>query len=168
MQRGRSAIGFFLVAAALAAAGCDRTTPLAASSRPSGAEVPDAPGFAQFSDIPVPSGAAMDMERSLVLGEREAWIGRVVMTVSQSADRVYDFFFNEMPRFDWQPITSVRAETSVLTYSRGARVATVQIRGRTISGAQVSVTVSPRGRPAPAAPAMSGGAGGPILTTPLR
>jgi len=163
----RIAGAVLVAAAALLAAACDRTTPLAASSRPAGTATPDGPGFAQFSDIPIPSGAAMDIERSLVLGERESWIGRVVMTTSEGADRAYDFFFNEMPRFEWQPVTSVRAETSVLTYTRGARVATIQIQGRTIGGARVSVTVSPKGRPAPDAPGALGG-GGPITTTPLR
>lgn len=105
----------------------------------------------------------MDIERSLVLGERESWIGRIVMTVGLSADRSYDFFFNEMPRFDWAPVTTVRAETSVLTYTRGERVATIQIQGRTIGGAHVSVTVSPKGRPPPPPSAV-----GDIQTTPLR
>jgi hypothetical protein len=151
-------------AGAIALAGCERTTPLTASSRPAEQGVQAGPGFAQFSDIPVPAGAQMDLERSLVLGEREGWIGRVVMTTSQSADRAYDFFFNEMPRFDWSPITTVRAETSVLTYTRGDRVATIQIQGRTIGGANVSVIVSPKGRPPPP-PATSSGN---VNVAPLR
>lgn len=148
----------------LAVTACDRTTPLTASASPSDPSAPHEPGFAQFSDIPVPSGSAMDIERSLVLGERESWIGRIVMTVPEGTDRTYDFFFNEMPRFGWQPVTSVRAETSVLTYTRGTRVATIQIQRRSLGRATVSVTVSPRGQPAPDAPF----AGGSVRTAPLR
>jgi hypothetical protein len=148
----------------LVVSACDRTTPLTASTSPSDSSAPHEPGFAQFSDIPVPAGSAMDVERSLILGERESWIGRVVMTVPEGADRAYDFFFNEMPRFGWQPVTSVRAETSVLTYGRGTRVATIQIRRRAIGGTSVSVTVSPRGQPLLDA----AGTGGAVRTAPIR
>jgi hypothetical protein len=154
-------------ALALALSGCERTTPLAASSRPAEQGAQPGASFARFNDIPVPAGAAMDLERSLVLGERESWIGRIVMSVELSPDRSYDFFLNEMPRFDWSPITSVRAATSVMTYSRGERVATIQIQARAIGGAQISVTVSPRGKPSPS-PMTGGGASGGVTTAPLR
>lgn len=134
-----------LVLASLALTGCDKTAPLAASHKPTESGIIGAPSFAQFSDVPVPSGAKMDLDRSLVLGDRESWIGRLVMAVGMNQDRAYDFYFGEMPRFGWQPITTVRSETSVLTYIRGARVATVQIQGRAITGARIWMTISPRG-----------------------
>ena len=126
---------------------CENTAPLSASSRPNAEGAIAGPSFAQFSDVPVPAGAKMDLERSLVLGERDAWIGRLVMTVSANASRTYDFYFAEMPRFSWSPITTVRAGTSVLTYSRGNRVATIQISGRTLGGSDISMTISPKGVP---------------------
>ena len=62
-----------------------------------------------------------------------------------------------------------RAETSVLTYSHADRIATVQIRDRTIGGAAISLTVSPRGRAlqpgASGLPIAPGGGG--IRTMPL-
>jgi hypothetical protein len=128
--------------------GCENTAPLSASSRPNSEGAVSEPSFAQFSDVPVPTGAKMDLERSLVLGERDAWIGRLVMTVAANASRTYDFYFSEMPRFSWSPITTVRAGTSVLTYSRGNRVATIQISGRTLGGSDISMTISPKGSPA--------------------
>lgn len=152
-------------AAALVAA-CDRTEPLSASSRTESGTLGE-PSFAQFSDVPVPAGAEMDIQRSLVLGDRDAWIGRLVIAVGLNPGRAYDFYFGEMPRFGWQPVTSVRAETSVLTYTRGGRVATIQIEGRTIAGATVSLTVSPKGA-APQPYAGSPAGSGMITTTPLR
>ena len=153
--------------------GCGPSAPLAASSRPdqSGADSATATSFTQFSDIPVPSGAEMDLERSLVLGDRDDWIGRLVMTVPGSAGKAYDFYAGEMPKFGWMPVTMVRGETSVQTYSHGARVATIQIRDRTMGGATVSLIVSPRGKPAlqggPESPP-SFDKSGVIRTTPLR
>jgi hypothetical protein len=104
------------------------------------------PNFAQFSDVPVPAGADMDLERSLVLGEQDAWIGRLVMAVGTNPGKTFDFYFGEMPRFGWFPVTTVRAETSVLTFARGSRIATIQVWGRTLSGSTVSMTVSPKGQ----------------------
>ena len=141
---------------------------MAASSRPDETGATTQATFAQFSDIPVPEGARMDLERSLVLGEREAWIGRLVMAVSQDASRLFDFYFREMPRFDWAPVTTIRAEISVLSYTRGDRVATIQIRDQTIRGATVSITISPKGQPAKPVPSAPSMPGGPVEMTPLR
>lgn len=162
----RAARLLILGAAALIVA-CDRTEPLSASSRTAESGALGEPSFAQFSDVPVPAGSEMDIQRSLVLGDRDAWIGRLVIAVGLNPGRAYDFYFDEMPRFGWQPVTSVRAETSVLTYTRGSRVATIQIEGRTIVGATVSLTVSPKGA-APQPYAGSPADGGMITTTPLR
>jgi len=170
----RHAATLFAVAGVLSAlTGCGPSAPLAASSRPDqpGADSVAAPSFAQFSDIPVPAGADMDLERSLVLGDRDSWIGRLVMTVPGSAGKAYDFYVSEMPKFGWVPVTMVRGETSVLTYSHGERIATVQIRDRTIAGAAISLTVSPRGKPAlqggPESPPAFDSRGG-VRTTPIR
>ncbi len=104
-------------------------------------------GFAQFSDIAVPPGAKMDVDRTLVLGARDAWIGRLAFTIGMAPTAAYDFVIREMPKFGWSEITSVRSGSSVITYSRGDRIATVQIDARTLGGSQVHMTVSPRGRP---------------------
>ena len=134
-----------LLCTALATAACDKTTRLTESTRPSESGVVGEPSFAQFSDVPVPAGADMDLERSLVLGEKDAWIGRLVMAIGMYPGRTYDFYFDEMPRFGWSPVTTVRAETSVLTYARNGRVATIQIRPQAITGSKVSLIVSPKG-----------------------
>ena len=112
----------------------------------------------------------MDLERSLVLGERESWIGRLVMNVGNSGGKVYDFFFSEMPRFNWTPVTTVRAETSVLSYTRGERVATIQIKKRTLGGSNISLIVSPKGSPVRAGGVSSniGNAPAAVNISPIR
>jgi len=112
----------------------------------------------------------MDVERSLVLGARDNWIGRLAMSATGSTSESYDFFLREMPKFGWQEITSVRSEVSVLTYTRGDRVATVQIRKKTLGGSAVDITVSPRGRlTAPtASSSMPASPAGTVETAPAR
>lgn len=151
--------GILTAAAALVlSAGCTSGNgQVSTSGTSTGSSARTAQGFAQFPDIAVPAGAKMDVERSLVLGARDDWIGRLSMTASGNTSESYDFFQREMPKFGWQEITTVRSEVSVLTYSRSGRIATIQIRNRTLGGSAVDITVSPRGRPSatpmPASPA---------------
>ena len=150
-DHGRAPVRALLAAACVASlAACTSLSRDEAPPGPGTAPEQDARsavGFAQFQDIAVPGGAKMDVERSLVLGARDTWIGRLSMTTPGTTTETYDFFLREMPRFGWQEITTVRSEVSVLTYARGERVATVQIGARTLGGSHVDVTVSPRGRP---------------------
>ena len=158
-------------AALLMGAGCSNgNAPPSASGTSTGNSPRTAVGFAQFPDIAVPAGAKMDVERSLVLGARDNWIGRLAMSATGSTSESYDFFLREMPKFGWQEITSVRSEVSVLTYTRGDRVATVQIRKKTLGGSAVDITVSPRGRPtAPtASSSMPASPAGTVETAPAR
>jgi hypothetical protein len=128
----------------LCLAGCGGGN-MAPSANPNAAALPADAGFGRFSDIPVPRGADMDAEESLVLGAREAWVGRLVMRSSDRASTMYDFFARQMPGFGWKPLTYVRADTSVLTFSRGDRVATLQIKPRSMMwGSEIRITMSPQ------------------------
>ena len=66
-----------------------------------------------------------------------------------------------MPRFNWQPVAVVRGATSSLTYTRGDRVATVQITGTTLGGSEVEITVAPAANG-------SGGYGSQVMGTAPR
>ena len=101
--------------------------------------------FAQFRDIPIPGGAKMDMERTIILGSQEAWTGRVYLQVESTANKLFEFYKMEMPGFGWRQVTSVRSNISVLTYEMDTRVATIQILTKKIKGAVVIVTMSPKG-----------------------
>lgn len=110
--------------------------------------------FKQFTDIPIPNDADLDLEQSLVLGTEDGWIGRLSLDVSHPMIDMYAFYTREMPRFSWQQLTTVRARISTMTYRRGARVATITLQARTGLGAAtgldtgtiVDFTVAPANR----------------------
>jgi hypothetical protein len=136
--------GAVLAALAIGIAGCGGGN-MAPSSSNNAASLPADAGFGRFSDIPVPKGADMDAEESLVLGSREAWVGRLVMRTADRSSTMYDFYVRQMPGFGWRPLTYVRADTSVLTFSRGDRVATLQIKPRSLMwGSEIRITMSPQ------------------------
>jgi len=96
------------------------------------------------TDIPIPKGATMDTERSLILSSRDRWTGRVVMKVGLSVAKAFAFYQQKMPGFRWAPVMSVQSDISVLAFTREDRAATVQIQPRTLSGSLVTVTIAPR------------------------
>ena len=112
------------------------------------------PSFADFSDVPIPASARMNIDRSLILGPKDNWLGRLVFRSSNSAAEAFDFYAGGMPRFGWQPVAVVRGATSAMTYQRQDRVASIQISGTTLGGSEIEITV------APAAGGSSYGSGG--------
>ena len=100
--------------------------------------------FALLTDIPIPPNATLDVERSLILGDLDRWTGRIILNVGQAAPQTFALYQNQMSNFGWEPIMSVQAEVSVLSFTRAERAATVQIEKRTLGGSTVSVTVAPR------------------------
>lgn len=113
-----------------------------------GAAMPEK-AFNRFPDIPVPSGAQMDVKRTIVFGGGEGWFGQLGLDTKHDSDSMFDFYKQELPGFGWQEITSVRALVSVLTYERQGRVLSIQLEKATLSGAKVTLTVSPRGGATP-------------------
>jgi hypothetical protein len=136
-------------------AACGQNTTLTPSREGGGAQ--DQSGFAKFSDVPIPTSADIKMDRSFIFGTQDAWIGRVVLSDSNNVGTLYDFYKANTPKYGWEEITTVRSAVSVLTYSRGERVLTVQIQSRTVWGAEVDLTVSPRGSASGMPGSLSGG-----------
>ena len=104
-------------------------------------------GFTTFPDMPMAAGGEIDVDKTLIFGAGEGWFGRLVINASTDAGQMFNFYKESLPGFGWQEITSIRAATSVLTYSRQERIATIQIQSRTLRGSEISITVSPRGIP---------------------
>jgi len=102
---------------------------------------------AQFNDLPIPKDFTMDVERTIVLGPQDAWVGRLVMQSPHDSSTMFDFFKDEMPGLGWHELTAVRAINSVLTFSRLGRIATVQIHGTRGKGSDIVVTASPERPP---------------------
>lgn len=99
--------------------------------------------FAQFDDIPIPVDAEMDLGQTLILGDAEGWIGRLSLDVGYGMTDMYAFYEQEMPRFGWEQVTTVRARISTMTYQRGPRIATITLQPTLTKGTLVDFTVGP-------------------------
>ena len=97
-----------------------------------------------YADIPISANDQLAVDKSLLLNTGEQWIGRAVLKSKLDTVQAFEYYMANMPSQGWINITSVQSETSVLTYEKGNRVATIQIKRGTLSGSQISVTVSLR------------------------
>lgn len=139
----RSIPAVCLTVFALGLAACTSGRVAVSSQPPGEGQGATAPSFAQFTDLPIPPGAVMDLSKTLIFGKDDRWTGRLVLETDESPDSVYEFYQREMPRFQWREITALRSETSLITMARMDRVATVTIESSGFSGSAVTVTVGP-------------------------
>ena len=158
-------------AVCLALAGCTQTASLQSSGTLGGAKKGAATTTSVFPDIPIPTGAEMNVDKTLVVGT-ENWFGQLALNAPQGPFAMFDFFRNRLPQYGWREITSVRAPVSVLTYDRDNRILQMQIKGTTLRGSEITITVSPRGNNSgtttPRGTSRSGvGSGGSVMPAPV-
>ncbi|MCX6547243.1 MAG: hypothetical protein NTW40_04250 [Acidobacteria bacterium] len=103
-------------------------------------------------DIPMPPDAKADADKTLIMGQGEAWTGRLVMTTSLSSAEACTFFQERMDGSGWRLISATQAKISILTFLRGDRVASIQIEGRLFTGSTIMVIVAPVQGAAPTVP----------------
>ncbi len=149
IRRRRDTIcALFLASTVLA--GCAQMASVPQSPQPAanGTPSPGEPGdatFTQIPDLPIPPGSTMNIERTFIVGSTDSWYGQTMIEAPGGGNVVFDFFKQELPGFGWQELSSVRAQTSILTYTREHRVLAIQLTELKFGSTEVMVTVSPRG-----------------------
>jgi len=159
-----------LVIALLGLAACGETAPiLSGSGGGSGgsAERKSVSAFSQFPDIPIPSGTKINVDKTLVFGTKP-WYGQLALSSSSNANQLFDFYRENLPQYGWQEVTAVRAPTSILTYATAERVLAIAIQSATLTGSDVTVTVSPRGQPQPQSVPGAAPAPGAVQIAPVQ
>ena len=115
----------------MALAGCSSSSNSEADTR-----------LAALTDLPLPRGYDLSRGKTVIFGEGDTWNGKVVYTINSAAEDMVTFYRRDMPALGWQEISVFRANTSVLNFQRGSRVATVQVSARTLYGSNVEVVVT--------------------------
>lgn len=135
----------FSVVAALG--GCTRMTNVTSAQQTTNADGTidgPAPGFTQFPDLPFPPGSQMDIEKTFIVGSDDSWYGQVAVETKLGANSTFDFYKQQLPEYGWSELSSVRAQTSILTYTRDHRVLAIQLVPGNLQTTDVLITVSPR------------------------
>ncbi len=97
----------------------------------SGKSAQISPSFAQFKELPIPEQAVMDLKRTLIFGS-EPLVGRLAFSTPYSQSSLFDFYIQEMPKFGWKELTTIRTTTSIITFKRDTRIASIRLRKDTV------------------------------------
>ena len=144
----RTRNGFWVVYAwlvSLALVGCNTLgTPL---NEPVATD-PNAPQARVADDFPVPSGSRVLTDETLVLGSGNNWTGRLSLALSVDAQDAYVHFRDQAKSFGWSLVSGSFGTTSILTFAKAQRSATVLIQdGNRLQGIKATITVSPMAIP---------------------
>lgn len=99
--------------------------------------------FTQFDDVPIPANAALNLEESLILGTEGGWIGRLSLEVDYEMADMYGFYTEEMEKFGWEQLTTVRSKITTMTYRLKNRVSTITLVPVGRAETAVDFTVAP-------------------------
>lgn len=98
-----------------------------------------------LGDMPIPSGAKINNESTLILGSGDGWAGRVAIVAQQNSNETFTFFRDQFQKAGWTLVSSTKTKNSILVFIKKDRTATIEIEdagwiGRT----NVMLTVAPR------------------------
>ena len=103
-------------------------------------------------DVPLPPGATIKQQETLVMGAGSTWMGRVSLSIAGEPQAVFAYFRDTLPGSGWSLTSSLFSKLSLLTFTKADRVANVQIQNGSFSANDVLITVSPTVRPGSARP----------------
>ncbi|MCT4552613.1 MAG: hypothetical protein N4A44_03015 [Alphaproteobacteria bacterium] len=99
--------------------------------------------FSNFSDVPIPEESSMVVEKTRVFGEKDEWVGTLYLNSPFTLSNVFNFYSSQMEEFDWKKLSVIRGGETILTYIQEDRIATIFIEETSLSGTNISFTVSP-------------------------
>jgi hypothetical protein len=94
-------------------------------------------------DVTLPPGAVVKQQDTLVMSAANSWLGRISLNVSGEPQAVFTYFRDTMPTTGWVLTSSSFSKTSLLTFTKGDRVANIQMQGTNFGGNDVLITVAP-------------------------
>jgi hypothetical protein len=130
----------------MAACGTMNNEPVASDSTVSGNIAKQLAG-----DVPLPQGAVIKQQDTLVMGSGASWMGRLSLSVAGEPQTVFAWFRDSLPGAGWTLTSSSFSKLSLLTFTKAERMATVQMQGSNFGGNEVLITVAPLVRAAPTA-----------------
>ena len=66
-----------------------------------------------LGEMPMPGGARINNENSLILGSGDGWAGRVAIISAQNANETFTFFRDQFQKAGWTLVSSTKSKNSI-------------------------------------------------------
>ena len=99
--------------------------------------------LSQITDIPIPEDSIIDLEKTLIVGEKSDWMGRVSLISKKKVDDIYNFFLNEMIKFSYEKKSSNKSDTSTLIFENNKKVIFIKISELNLRKTYIEITATP-------------------------
>ena len=99
--------------------------------------------LSQITDIPIPEESIIDLEKTLIVGEKSDWMGRVSLISKKKVDDIYNFFLNEMIKFSYEKKSSNKSDTSTLIFENNKKVIFIKISELNLRKTYIEITATP-------------------------
>jgi len=96
-----------------------------------------------ITDIPLPSNSEIDLEKTVVVGKQDNWMGRLTLVDKNSIDEIFSFFINEMPKFDFKERSSIRSAESSLIFQNNKKTIFIKISKLNYRKNYIEITSTP-------------------------
>lgn len=100
--------------------------------------------ISKVPDVVLPPRSAIDVERSIILGSDDQWLGRIVLTTPENVASVGELIRNGMVSRGWRPVAQQSGGEGAFIFMRSARTASISVSAAGMSGARVVILVLPR------------------------
>lgn len=102
-----------------------------------------------LGDIPLPNGAKILNENSIIIGRGVGWVGKVRLAGLQNSNDIYGFFLTDLPKAGWTIQSSTKSKTSIIFATKGERTCTIEISEGSFTGPKslISIISSPKNSP---------------------
>ena len=99
--------------------------------------------LSQITDIPIPEDSIIDLEKTLIVGEKSDWMGRVSLISKKKVDDIYNFFLNEMIKFSYEKKSSTKSDTSTLIFENNKKAIFIKISKLNLRKTYIEITATP-------------------------
>ena len=99
--------------------------------------------LSQITDIPIPEESIIDLEKTLIVGEKSDWMGRVSLISKKKVDDIYNFFLNEMIKFSYEKKSSTKSDTSTLIFENNKKAIFIKISELNLRKTYIEITATP-------------------------
>jgi len=99
-----------------------------------------------LGDMPIPNGARINNENTMIIGRGVGWVGRVYLDGLQSPNEIYSFFLTDFPKAGWTTVSATKAKISIAVFTKDDRTCTIEVSEGSYLGPKtiIAITSSPK------------------------